>query len=213
MSVQRKTRAMRLPHVGIQEFFRSRALLVVLPVILVIAVVGGIVAATQGSSTAKSKVSGGSATKVLPASFTVPHAHKTSISYNHHLAFAVTNGAITTVSAKANGRTIAGSYDATHSTWRSTSTLGPLEKIAASVTYANLAHAMTTKTIALHTADSKHHFSAIMSPGSGAKVGIASPVIVQFSQDVPHSRRAAVERHLSVTSKPAVVGAWHWMSD
>jgi lipoprotein-anchoring transpeptidase ErfK/SrfK len=36
---------------------------------------------------------------------------------------------------------------------------------------------------------------------------------VQFDRDIPESRRAAIERHLSVTSKPAVVGAWHWMND
>jgi lipoprotein-anchoring transpeptidase ErfK/SrfK len=43
-------------------------------------------------------------------------------------------------------------------------------------------------------------------------VGIGSPVVVTFNQDVPNRLRAAVESRLAVKSHPSVVGAWHWMS-
>lgn len=47
-------------------------------------------------------------------------------------------------------------------------------------------------------------------PLDGQTVGVGMPVIVRF--DIAITDRAAIERHLSVTSKPAQVGAFHWMS-
>ena len=47
-------------------------------------------------------------------------------------------------------------------------------------------------------------------PLDGQTVGVGMPVIVRF--DIPITDRAAIERHLSVTSQPAQVGAFHWMS-
>jgi lipoprotein-anchoring transpeptidase ErfK/SrfK len=44
-------------------------------------------------------------------------------------------------------------------------------------------------------------------------VGVGSPVVVTFNYDVPTAMRAAVERRMQVIVAPAVVGAWHWMSD
>jgi hypothetical protein len=192
---------------------RSRALLVAIPTVAVVAVVAVVVATTHGSSTPASRISGGS-TSVPPVSFTAPQIHGTTLAFKKHLTFEVTNGAITQVEVKrGNGTAIPGSFDASHSKWRSTSSFAPLTTINASVTYADLAHKITTKTYKLKTTDSPKHFTAVLSPGQGDTVGIASPVIVQFSQAVPTSRRAAVERHLTVTATPAVIGAWHWMSD
>ncbi|MGN6781639.1 MAG: L,D-transpeptidase [Marmoricola sp.] len=48
-------------------------------------------------------------------------------------------------------------------------------------------------------------------PTAGQTVGIAMPVIIRF--DVPVTDKAAIEKHLHVTSQPAQVGAFHWISD
>jgi lipoprotein-anchoring transpeptidase ErfK/SrfK len=203
---------MRLPLPSLATT-RSRALLVAIPTVAVVAVVAVVVATTHGSSSTQGRISGGS-TSAPPVSFSAPHIHGTTLAFKRHLTFEVTNGAITTVNVtRGNGKAIAGHFDTTHSQWRSTDSFAPLTTINASVTYADLAHKLTTKTYKLKTTDSPKHFTAILSPGAGDTVGIASPVIVQFSQAVPTSRRAAVERHLTVTAKPAVIGAWHWMSD
>jgi len=50
-----------------------------------------------------------------------------------------------------------------------------------------------------------------MVPLDGETVGVGMPVIIRF--DIPVTRKAAVERRLSVTSKPKVEGSWHWFSD
>ena len=52
---------------------------------------------------------------------------------------------------------------------------------------------------------------ANLSPLEGETVGVGMPVIVRF--DVPVTDRASIERHLSVSSTPAVTGSWHWVSD
>ena len=48
-------------------------------------------------------------------------------------------------------------------------------------------------------------------PTEGQTVGVGMPVIIRF--DVPVTDKAAIERHLEVTSSPAQVGAFHWISD
>ncbi len=50
-----------------------------------------------------------------------------------------------------------------------------------------------------------------IAPVQDETVGVGMPVIVQF--DVPVTDRAAIEKHLSVNSKPAQRGTWHWISD
>jgi lipoprotein-anchoring transpeptidase ErfK/SrfK len=47
-------------------------------------------------------------------------------------------------------------------------------------------------------------------PVDGQTVGVGMPVIIRF--DVPVTDRAAIERHLKVTSQPAQAGAFHWLS-
>jgi lipoprotein-anchoring transpeptidase ErfK/SrfK len=48
-------------------------------------------------------------------------------------------------------------------------------------------------------------------PLQGQTVGVGMPAIIRF--DVPIKNKAAIEKHLSVTSRPAQPGAFHWISD
>ena len=50
-----------------------------------------------------------------------------------------------------------------------------------------------------------------VAPLQGETVGVGMPVIVSF--DVPVKDRAAFERRMKVTSQPAQVGGWYWLSD
>ncbi|MFD5751142.1 Ig-like domain-containing protein [Streptomyces sp. NPDC127033] len=47
----------------------------------------------------------------------------------------------------------------------------------------------------------------------GAVVGVGMPVSLTFEQPVPAAERAAVERALTITSRPPVTGAWSWVKD
>ena len=48
-----------------------------------------------------------------------------------------------------------------------------------------------------------------VSPGDGDVVGVAAPVIVRFG--VEPADRAAIQRNVSITTTPAVRGAWAWI--
>jgi lipoprotein-anchoring transpeptidase ErfK/SrfK len=48
--------------------------------------------------------------------------------------------------------------------------------------------------------------------GDNQVVGVAMPLIVQFSRDIPKDKRADVQRRLFVTSNPPQEGIWRWSS-
>ncbi|HLS79546.1 MAG TPA: Ig-like domain-containing protein [Nocardia sp.] len=52
---------------------------------------------------------------------------------------------------------------------------------------------------------------ATLNIGDGQEVGIAAPIILQFSG--PVADKAAVERALTVTTDPPTEGAWAWLPD
>ena len=52
---------------------------------------------------------------------------------------------------------------------------------------------------------------ASVAPLDGETVGVGMPVIVTF--DVAVTDRAAMERHMTVTSAPRQPGTWHWVND
>ncbi|WP_034091640.1 L,D-transpeptidase [Streptacidiphilus albus] len=52
-----------------------------------------------------------------------------------------------------------------------------------------------------------------ITPTTGSTVGVAMPISVVFTDPVAPSARAAIERHLRVTTSVPVTGAWHWFSD
>ncbi len=53
--------------------------------------------------------------------------------------------------------------------------------------------------------------SASISPGDGAVVGVAAPIIVRFSSD-PSGQKAAIQQRLKVVTTPAVEGSWAWIT-
>ena len=48
-------------------------------------------------------------------------------------------------------------------------------------------------------------------PLQGQTVGVGMPVIIRF--DVPVTNKSSIEKHLSVVSRPAQAGSFHWISD
>jgi lipoprotein-anchoring transpeptidase ErfK/SrfK len=70
-----------------------------------------------------------------------------------------------------------------------------------------------TKSVTIRTRDSAASFGARISPRDGATVGVGMPVLVRFTAPVDQEYRSTVQRALTVTSTPAVEGAWNWASD
>ncbi|MDT7573014.1 MAG: hypothetical protein QOE05_3188 [Actinomycetota bacterium] len=69
-------------------------------------------------------------------------------------------------------------------------------------------------TLAVHTTPAARVLHAALSPGDGKVVGVGMPVMVTLDHPVKSVvDRAALVARLSVTTTPAVPGAWHWMDD
>jgi lipoprotein-anchoring transpeptidase ErfK/SrfK len=63
------------------------------------------------------------------------------------------------------------------------------------------------------TVSPKKYVTATTTIGDGQTVGVAAPIMIQFSRSIPASSRAAVERALSVTTSTPVTGSWGWLPD
>ena len=116
------------------------------------------------------------------------------------------------VIADERGRKISGNFSSRHSVWRSDE--APLQfnsryEIAARAADSD-GVATRTKTW-VRTVKPKRVAYTGLSPYGEAVVGVGMPVIMTFDQ--PVQRKAAVEKNLSVATKPAAVGGWYWVND
>jgi lipoprotein-anchoring transpeptidase ErfK/SrfK len=178
---------------------------------IALALTGVVIVATNIGTSADEMI--GSGSQSLPrASVHVKGLHHGKARYGKHLHIRVKNGALSAVTVNQKGAgTLAGSFNQTHTRWHSSSPLAPSTQVKAAISYVDLAHQAQVRHLAMRTRAAKNKFNAFLSPGSGT-VGIGSPIVVNFDRFVPAKKRAEVQSGLAVTTKPSVVGAWHWMS-
>lgn len=108
---------------------------------------------------------------------------------------------------------LAGALDEDGTRWTATDRLEPGLRYTVHAVAVDADGERTTRRIPFRTDDltlAQQTFPSI-APLDGETVGVGMPVIVAF--DVPVTDRAAIERHLSVRSRPKQVGSWHWLSD
>lgn len=110
------------------------------------------------------------------------------------------------------GRKISGDFSSRHSVWRSDQ--APLQydsryEIAARA--ADSDGVATRTNTWVRTVKPKRVAYTGLSPYGESVVGVGMPVIMTFDQ--PVQRKAAVEKNLSVATKPAAVGGWYWVND
>lgn len=139
---------------------------------------------------------------------------------NESIAFTATAGVIDTVDVtRADGTPLLTTADASGlvATWKRAPTrwqlsgiLGPKSAYRARISGHNADGAAATKSFAF-TTNQAPLVQARMNPGDDQVVGVGMPVQIRFSRAVPD--RKAVERHLRITTKPAVTGSWGWLED
>ncbi|KHL09096.1 UNVERIFIED_CONTAM: hypothetical protein LK11_54550 [Mumia flava] len=140
------------------------------------------------------------------------------VAVDTEVSLAAENGTITAVTAhfgkKAKPkRTVQGEISSDGASWTADGTLEPGKKYRLEVTTRDEDGATETVQRTFRTTDLRldQQAYASISPLDGQTVGVAMPIIVRF--DIPVTRRAEVERHLEVSSKPQVNGTWSWVSD
>jgi lipoprotein-anchoring transpeptidase ErfK/SrfK len=117
------------------------------------------------------------------------------------------------VFSTSGGAPLAGTYDASHTTWTASEFLDPATRytirsqaINADGKVARSFSSFTSKSLTL----AQQTYPSV-TPLQGQVVGIGMPVVVHF--DVPVTNHAQFEKYMTVQSTPAQVGSWHWISD
>jgi lipoprotein-anchoring transpeptidase ErfK/SrfK len=140
-------------------------------------------------------------------------ADATGVKVNRSLRLNVTDGTLESVTVKGKSGRIEGTMATDKLSWQSTSRLQPGETyrvrgVAVDDQGRNTVYRsrFTTETLSMDQQTFPSFF-----PLPGATVGVGMPAIIRF--DVPVTNKAAIEKHLHVTSVPAQPGAFHWISD
>ncbi|KJF21718.1 MULTISPECIES: Ig-like domain-containing protein [unclassified Rhodococcus (in: high G+C Gram-positive bacteria)] len=110
----------------------------------------------------------------------------------------------------ADGKTVAGTLAADGASWVTAEPLGYNRKYKIEAQAYGLGGASTTVTSFTTSAPGNLTKPYVM-PGEGSVVGIGQPIAVQFDENIPD--RKAAEESITVTTTPAVEGAFYWVNN
>ncbi len=132
------------------------------------------------------------------------------LSPSQPVVISVTNGIIKTLTlTNPAGKVVKGSVAKDGRSW----TLGEVLGYDKTYTAAGSALGQDGRTVAIKgtfsTVNPDAEVKVNVSPGDGAVVGIASPVIVRFG--VEPADRALIQKNVKITTTPKVEGAWAWI--
>jgi lipoprotein-anchoring transpeptidase ErfK/SrfK len=165
---------------------------------------------THGATTAGSALPGSSTAPAPAASLTALGQAGSRVPWSAPLTISVSNGTLESVTATGpGGAPLTGAL--TEGTWTSATTLIPARSYVVNAQVKDGTGSVQTLSQTFVASNAEHVLHASISPGPGAVVGVAQPVIVRFDQPVKgRANRLAVMKRLTVTATPPVVGAWRW---
>ena len=133
--------------------------------------------------------------------------------YQTPLSLSVTGGTFIGVTGTGpGGGTIVGAVGP-DGRWSSTTPLAPSATYALVAQVRDAAGATRSLPLPVTTVPADKTFKVTLSPSQGSVVGVGQALSVRLATPVKDQpTRAAIERALTVTTVPAVQGAWHWMS-
>ena len=203
---------------------------------LALAAIGGIAAAvaSSGGSPKNSAASGGggsggdkatgrggasaspsaspSPTIPSPTFTTVPANGAANVDPSKPVTVTVADGTITSVQLS-GGQETSGTLSEDKSTWTSNGALSVSTSYQLQIQATGQDGANASKTVSFSTLKPSATLGVLeMWPGDGMSVGVGQPIRVQFTNYVPQSYKASVEKACVVTTTPAVPGAWHWVA-
>jgi lipoprotein-anchoring transpeptidase ErfK/SrfK len=148
------------------------------------------------------------------AKITEPATGATGVPAAAEIKFSAEQAASSTFELKdADGNAVKGASRADKSSWVPAEALEYGKQYTATLTATDAdgkeATATSTFTTMAEPANTVRVSSFL---GDNAVVGVAMPLIVQFSRAIPEDKRADVQRRLFVTSSPRQEGIWRWVS-
>ena len=169
-------------------------------------------AAAAGQGADESSAASSSSAPAQPAAVVTasPKFGADDISPTAPVSIAVASGTISDLTmTNPEGKPVDGTLSADHTSW----TLG--EPLGYGKQYDVTGTAVGTdgKSVAIKgtytTVTPVDQITTSISPGDGAMVGVAAPVIVHLGYE-PEDK-ALIEQHVKITTTPAVEGAWAWI--
>lgn len=143
----------------------------------------------------------------------IPATGATQVAPDEPVVVTAAGGKIEEVRLTGPDGEVTGRLDPNGVTWTSTDLLGVAASYslrAVAVDPYGLERTMTSTFTTLAPTE-EQAVRARVSPLDGETVGVGMPVVLYLT--APVEDRAAVEERLTVTTEPAVEGAWHWISD
>jgi lipoprotein-anchoring transpeptidase ErfK/SrfK len=138
---------------------------------------------------------------------------RTGVKVDRLVKLSAADGTFRSVVVRSGKKPLAGRMSADETSWTASKRLEPGKRYQVVARAVDADGVAMTKRSAFRTQDlslDEQTFPSF-SPISNDTVGVGMPVIVRF--DVPVTKRANIERHLSVTNSSDQKGAWHWLSD
>lgn len=142
-----------------------------------------------------------------------PSGPRTAADWHAPLTLTVSDGTLKDVTVlDPDGKPLDGNAS-DDSTWQSVAqTLLPAATYKVTATVLDKSGAPQPMTLSVQTTPAARILRAVLTPGDGSVVGVGMPLAVSFNHPVKSDAdRAAVVKRLTVVTKPAVQGAWHWM--
>ncbi|MCW2857186.1 MAG: ErfK/YbiS/YcfS/YnhG family protein [Marmoricola sp.] len=195
---------------------RSRRTWTALAAVLILA---GASACSQAAGTAGGPTSAGTSPSATGTPVSAAQISSTiaagsvGVKVNRSLRLDVVNGTFTSVSVLSKGAEVAGTMSADKASWQSTARLLPgqtyrVSSVAVDSSGKQQTYQSQFRTQAL--ALNQQTFPSFF-PLPGSTVGVGMPVVIRF--DVPVTDHESIQKHLTVTTVPAQVGAFHWISN
>jgi lipoprotein-anchoring transpeptidase ErfK/SrfK len=123
-----------------------------------------------------------------------------------------TNGTLQTVTmTNPKGVVVTGDFAAGKASWTTNEVLGYGKTYKIAVTARDSKGKVTQKDTTVTTINPPTAYPSVVPPPTANDIGVGMPLAVRF--DKPIQNKAAVQKMLTVTSTPAQVGAWYWLSD
>ncbi|SCF33310.1 Lipoprotein-anchoring transpeptidase ErfK/SrfK [Micromonospora viridifaciens] len=148
------------------------------------------------------------------ATITEPKADAKNVPAATAISFTTEKAEETTVELKdAAGKAVKGKLTADGKSWLPAGALEYGQTYTATVTATGDDGKPATATSTFTTMAKPAKQIAISSfLGDNQVVGVAMPLIVRFGRAIPQDYRDDIQRRMTVTSKPAQEGIWHWVS-
>lgn len=151
---------------------------------------------------------------VASVQITSPADGATDVPAGTQIAYAATGAQTTVTVTDATGATINGGPGYDPSTWVPTKALTYSEQYTAKVTSTGTDGLAKSTSVTFTTMAKPANLIRVQSwLGDNMVYGDAVPIVLNLNHGVTSDQRAAVQKRLTVTSRPPQAGAWSWISD